>query len=92
VVDPTADQFPSQGNGVYVPYDPKKHMAAKGTCPYCGVSLFAFAHKPCSQECADELAAEWGCAPSSGPFEVDMEFSCDAELADKYGVVLEPVG
>lgn len=91
IVDPTADQFPSQGTGVYVRYDPTRHITAKGTCPGCGSTLFAFARKPCSSDCDAELAAEWSCLRSSGPFEADMEFSCDAELAEKYGVVLEAV-
>ena len=88
IVDPTADQFPSQGTGVYVPYDPKKHSVAKGSCPWCGITLFAFERKPCSQECAEDLAQEWGCKVSEGPYEVDMEFSCDFELSEKYGVAL----
>jgi hypothetical protein len=91
IVDPTADQFPSQGNGVYVAYDPKVHKVAKGRCPGCGVTLFAFQWKPCSPECSEDIAAEWGCQPAKGPFEVDMEFSCDAELTEKYGITLEPL-
>ena len=92
IVDPTADQFPSQGKGVYVPYDPTKHKMAKGSCPGCGITLFAFYRRPCSQECAEAVAQEWGCQPSKGPFEMDIEFSCDAELAEKYSVELPVPG
>ena len=89
IVDPTADQFPSQGTGNYVPYDPTKHLVAKGRCRNCGCTLFAFPDRPCSAECDEALADEWNCEPSNGPYEVDIQFSNDAELADEYGVTLE---
>ncbi len=86
VIDPTADQWPSCGKGRYVRYDPHVHRVVKGKCMNCGVGLFSReGHYACSPSCADDLfeAYHWR---THGPYESEMEFSCDAELSQKYGL------
>lgn len=90
IVDPTADQFPSQGTGRYEAYDPHRHLTCKGRCMNCGMGVFSrLGTYPCSESCAQDIAAEWGCRPASGPFDADMELTCDADIFEKYGLALK---
>lgn len=90
IVDPTADQFPSQGRGRYVRYDPKQHTVVKGSCMCCGMPLVSrMGHYPCSESCDRELAQEYGCRMSGGPYECDMDIGCDADIVEKYGLPLK---
>lgn len=87
VIDPTADQFPSQGTGRYVRYDPRLHCVVKGKCMNCGIGLFSREGSyPCSRSCAKDLAQAYGFREAQGPFEVDMEFTTDADITEKYGI------
>ncbi len=87
IVDPTADQFPCEGKGRYVRYDPKLHKVPKGKCMGCGLSLYSrTGHYPCSRSCDEMMAQEYGVRLAGGPYEEDMDFSCDAELSEKYGI------
>lgn len=89
IVDPTADQWPSHGRGRYERYDPARHLVVKGTCPCCGAGLYSRASAyPCSRDCDEELAGEYGTRLSGGPYEEDMELSCDADVTAKYGLPL----
>jgi hypothetical protein len=86
VIDPTGDQFPCQGTGRYVKYDPHQHKVVKGKCMNCGTGLFSREGTyACSQACAHDLFTEYGWRVQ-GPFEVDMDFSCDADLVLKHGM------
>jgi hypothetical protein len=86
IVDPTADQWPSCGTGTYVRYDPTKHLLPKGTCPYCGTSVMSRAgNHPCSLDCDEGLAEEYGMRLAGGPYDADMALTCDADIA-KYGL------
>jgi hypothetical protein len=92
IVDPTADQFPSQGRGRYVRYSPRIHKLLKGKCMGCGRSLYTREGTyPCSKGCDEELAAEYGTRLAGGPYEDDMEFSCDADITERYGIVFTAV-
>ncbi len=89
IVDPTADQFPSNGTGRYVRYDPRVHTTVKGTCMNCGMSLVSrIGTYPCSQSCDEALSKEYGVRLSGGPYELDMDISCDDDVATKYGIQL----
>ena len=88
IVDPTADQWPSKGTGKYVRYDPALHLVSKGSCPSCGVGLYSRAGSyPCSEDCDQSLATEYGVLKMGGPYDQDMELNCDADVA-KYGLAL----
>jgi len=51
IVDPTADQFPTKGTGVYEPHV-EGTKEPTGKCPNCGG--YAYDHKTCcSEECAE---------------------------------------
>jgi hypothetical protein len=92
IVDPTADQFSDCGRGVYQRYDPELHLVVKGKCPCCGIGLYTRTGAyPCSEPCDAELAAEYGCQLSQGPYECDMEFTTDADITRKYGIVFPAV-
>lgn len=81
-IDPTADQFLDCGAGTLVPYNPHKHLTAKGTCMCCGFSIFMSDKRAaCSPECDEELAREYGCRPGGGPYDDDFkDVSTDAQL------------
>jgi hypothetical protein len=88
VVDPTADQWPSMGTGIYERYDPARHLVSKGRCPSCGTGLYSRAGSyPCSRDCDESLASEYGCRTMGGPYDEDMELECDADIA-KYGLTV----
>ena len=82
VIDPTADQFPDQGQGTYEAYSPAKHKVPKGTCMCCGGAKYASeGSSGCSEECDQELAREYGWRMQGGPYECDFEDAqTDAEL------------
>ena len=55
IVDPTASQFPSRGNGVYVEHkdsDPEP----TGMCPNCGGYIYG-GGEVCSDECGNSYVA-----------------------------------
>lgn len=55
IIDPTARQFPSQGRGVYDPWD-ETQPEPTGTCPNCGE--YCYDHKLlCSRACEISYAA-----------------------------------
>ena len=92
IIDPTADQFPCQGLGRYVRYDPTLHAVVKGKCPCCGLGLYTRQGTyPCSPDCAQAMADEYGCRVAPGPFEVDMDFETDADITERYGIVFDAV-
>lgn len=87
IVDPTADQFPSQGTGTYVEYDPKLHLLLKGKCMNCGTALYTRdGAYPCSRECDEALAGEFETTSCGGPYEEDMTFTSDADITTRYGL------
>lgn len=91
IVDPTADQWPSRGKGTYIRYDPTKHLVSKGSCPSCGVGLYSrTGSHPCSRECDESLANEYGVRMMGGPYDEEMELVCDADVA-KYGLTVPTV-
>lgn len=49
IVDPTADQFPSKGSGVYVPWD-ESQPEPTGRCPNCGEYCYD-GRELCSESC-----------------------------------------
>lgn len=55
VVDPTAGQFPSQGNGVYVEWD-ESQPEPTGMCPNCGDYCYD-GKTLCSERCEIEYVA-----------------------------------
>jgi hypothetical protein len=86
IVDPTADQWPSLGTGTYVRYDPTVHLVSKGSCPSCGVGLYSRSGSyPCSKSCDEALASEYGVHAMGGPYDEEMDLTCDADIA-KYGI------
>lgn len=54
IVDPTADQFPSKGGGLYEPWDESREEPT-GICPNCGA--YAYGTYCCSERCHEEYAA-----------------------------------
>ena len=50
IVDPTADQFPTKGGGVYVSWN-EGDPEPTGRCPYCGDECFD-GKTFCSDQCA----------------------------------------
>lgn len=89
IVDPTADQFPSQGRGRYVHYDPRQHLVLKGKCMGCGVGLYTrMGSYPCSLGCDEMLSQEYGTRLAGGPYEEDLDVRCDADLVEKHGIAL----
>jgi hypothetical protein len=92
IVDPTADQWPSQGRGRYERYDPARHLVVKGSCPSCGTGLYSRAGAyPCSRSCDEALAEEYGTRLVGGPYDEEMELACDADVTAKYGLPLPAV-
>ena len=55
VVDPTADQFPSLGSGVYTPWDETKDEPT-GMCMNCGEYVYS-GRISCSNKCQTLLEA-----------------------------------
>lgn len=96
IIDPTADQFECQGRGRYEPYDPRRHLTIKGSCPCCGMGLVTGqGSRVCSRACAEDLANDWGCRPGDGPFEEDLRerVRCDLDIVTKLGRELKlPTG
>lgn len=94
--DATADQFRCQGHGRYVRYDPRLHLTAKGTCMNCGAGLVSrLGTYPCSKECDEALAQEYGTRLCGGPYETDVEaanLTCDADVAAFVGKPLPALG
>jgi hypothetical protein len=48
IIDPTAIQFPSKGEGLYIPWD-ESQAEPTGKCPNCGELIFdgRYVHKEC---------------------------------------------
>ena len=55
VVDPTAEQFPSNGRGVYIPWN-EGTPEPTGMCPNCGEHCFDGDYF-CSDKCGKEYVA-----------------------------------
>jgi hypothetical protein len=55
IVDPTAEQFPSKGHGVYTPWD-ESQPEPTGICPNCGEYTFD-GSTCCSEACGNAYAA-----------------------------------
>ena len=55
IIDPTADQFPSKGNGVYVPWNDEDEEPT-GKCPQCGELVYSG-----KMFCNDNCALEYKC-------------------------------
>ncbi len=55
IVDPTANQFPSKGGGVYIPWD-ESQPEPTGVCPNCGDYCYN-GQSCCSEACGISYAA-----------------------------------
>lgn len=55
VFDPTCEQFPTKGNGVYVEWD-NSQPEPTGLCPQCGEYIYnneGYTHKKCAKDYVD---------------------------------------